>query len=94
MSGLGSGGINSATQAKVANRIDHQIESVKTLIDRVDRITHTNTNHAHMLGFHAPPKDISPNPPPATPLNLSLDDCIRELQRSVDALDDSMNLFA
>lgn len=78
---------------KTASRIENQTEMVKTLVRKIQRITDTNIQHAHQLGFYSPPSETKPSSGAPTPVTTSLDDAIRDLDQAVDHLDGSMNLF-
>lgn len=72
-------------------RIDSQIEQLKGMADRLARLTATNVHHARQLGFFEPPKKEPGEIP--TPVVSSMEDAINQLQREIDHLDGSMNLF-
>lgn len=78
--------------AKNASRIEIQTETLKSITSRITNITHYNIVHARQLGYYepSPPTNGASAPEPVV---SSLDDALRELQRAVDALDGSMNLF-
>lgn len=84
----------SAKTTKTATRIEGQVENVKALTRRIVRITDTNIEHAHQLGFFSPPPSNGSIAGAPTPVISSLDDALRELTMAVDNLDGSMNLYA
>lgn len=90
-----SGQIGGATKAmdRPMTRIEVQIETLKSLSNRIQRLTNDNIMHAHQLGFFAP-NGPEKDPPTPIPVTTSLDDAIRELTMSVEKLDNSMGLFA
>lgn len=78
------------TPERSMTRIENQVEMVKAMTSRIRGITTRNVEHAHQLGFFEPPKDAVNG---VSPVITSMDDALRELERAVDSLDGSMNLF-
>jgi len=72
------------------SRIETQTETIKNLTARIERLTETNIQHARQLGYFEPPKDATAG---VSPVQTTMDDAIRSLERAVDHLDGSMNLF-
>lgn len=87
------GAATTSPDPRPMTRIEASTENIKSLTSRVRRITDTNIDHAHQLGFYP----ATPEPPKSgtaiNPVVANIEAAIRELTEAVDNLDASMSLF-
>lgn len=72
-------------------RIENNVEQLKAQTERINNVTERIMRHATALGYFGPPKADAANS--LSPVVSNLSDALVELERAVDHLGGSMNLF-
>lgn len=73
------------------NRIAADVNTINNLADRIRSCMARNINNARILGYYEPQPASTGSTP--TPVISNLSDAIRDLDRAVDELSASFNIF-
>lgn len=82
-----------ATRPTPASRIDVQTEQIKGMSTRVARIRSIIVAHARSLGFFELPSTSPRDAVGPTPVINNLSEALAELEREIEHLDGTLNLF-
>lgn len=84
--------MNTAAEVK-GSRINSDVERILWLARKVDDAQSRVMRHVHALGYDAPPTDGAESNGKVSPISNSLQSALNDLERSVDGLNGSLNLF-
>ena len=82
------GSLNKPTSAM--SRIESDVETIKSMVDRADSIRGRIVIHARALGYFEPPKDVAATP---MPVITTMADALKALDRALDHASGALNVF-
>ena len=90
MNNAEQGSLNKPTSAM--SRIESDVETIKSMVDRADSIRGRIVIHARALGYFEPPKDVAATPTPR-PVITTMADALKALDRALDHASGALNVF-
>lgn len=92
--GMYAGGASANTAAEVkGSRINSDVERILSLARKIDSADSRVMRHVRALGYDGPPTDSPEIGGKVSPISNSLQSALNDLERSVDSLNGSLNLF-
>lgn len=87
--GMGS----QVAENRIMSRIENDVETVKKMTGRVEKITEGIVTHARSLGYFEPPSDVKAHTQAPTPVVTTLSDALSALDRALDHCSGSLNVY-